>query len=157
MTRAKHGRAYTENTVEVPPITRSRADYIFADVGQWYCPNPDGDCDGDGIYEPPNADSDGDGIPDYIDRDSDNDEIPDAVEGDEDIDQDGLPDYLDEDSDGDGKPDTFDVPRTGTGNGAAQCFRLCRWERYMLLALVVVGVAVLLALLLLLWRALLRR
>lgn len=141
-----------ENTVLVPPITRSQVNYIFANVGRWPCAQPNGDCDGDGILEPPNVDSDGDGIPDANDHDSDNDEIPDAVEGDGDLDGDNIPNYLDDDSDGDGKPDTYDVPRPG--GKAVACLRLCDWERHLLLWLVLIGVAVLLVLLILLWKTL---
>lgn len=146
---------HPENTVVVPPISRSQVNYIFANVGRWHCPQADGDCDDDGIHEPTNVDSDGDNIPDAYDHDSDNDEIPDAVEGDSDIDGDNKPNYLDDDSDGDGKTDTYDVPRPV--DQSVECIRLCNWERYLLLWFVLIGVTVLGVLLLLLWKTLQRR
>ena len=135
------------NTVAIPPLNLSQANYVFANVGRWHCPQPDGDCDGDGIHETPGVDSDGDGVPDTHDHDSDNDEIPDAVEGDADNDGDGKPNYLDTDSDGDGKPDTIDVVRPGKGDGA--CLPLCKGDRYLLWLLVLIGI---IALFLMLWR-----
>lgn len=85
---------------------------------------PDGDEDGDGIFnqvECGNAtgincnDSDKDGIPDYLDLDSDNDGIPDSVEKECDAqigrgnpcntDKDNIADFKDLDSDNDGVSD----------------------------------------------------
>ena len=139
-----------ENTVMVPPIRLSQVNYIFANVGRWYCPQPDGDCDGDGIHEVPGVDTDGDGVPDTHDHDSDNDEIPDAVEGDADNDGDGKPNYLDTDSDGDGKPDTDDVVRPGKVDDT--CLPLCSGDRKLLWLLVVIGIIGLILLLMMLLR-----
>ena len=146
---------HPENTVVVPPIRRSQVSYIFADVDRWPCPGPGGDCDDDGILEPPGVDSDGDGIPDANDHDSDNDEVPDAVEGDGDPDGDNIPNYLDDDSDGDGKLDTYDIPRPA--GEVSECVRLCDFERYLLVVLVLAGIAILILLVVLLSKALSRR
>lgn len=140
------------NSVAVPSLTRSANLYLFANVGRWNCPEPGGDCDGDGIQEgEPGLDSDGDSIPDAIDRDSDNDEIPDGIEGDGDPDRDGIPSYLDPDSDGDGTPDIKDTPPPNHGKEGA-CLRFCGPERFILWlgAVLFLFIAVLLAALL--WR-----
>jgi hypothetical protein len=129
------------NTVVVPSLNRSTGVYVFADVGRWPCPDPGGDCDGDGIDEgEPGLDSDGDKIPDAIDHDSDNDEIPDAVEGDKDPDNDGIPSYLDTDSDGDGIPDVDDRPAVRPKD-ETDCVRFCGYERtqfWLLLVLLLI-------------------
>lgn len=125
------------NTLDVPVLNRATDVYVYADVGCWSCPDPGGDCDGDGIDEgAPDLDSDGDDIPDAIDRDSDNDEIPDAVEGDVDPDTDGIPSYLDPDSDGDGIPDADDRPSLQPVD-EEECVRFCDGERNMFWILII--------------------
>lgn len=62
----------------IPPMQRSITRTIYADYGQWVC--PDGrDCDGDGITgESTTADGDGDHVPASHDPDDNDDNIPDA-------------------------------------------------------------------------------
>jgi hypothetical protein len=134
---------HPSSTVAVPLLTRTADVYVYADVDRWNCPDPKGDCDGDGIDEgAPAGDTDGDGIPDAIDHDSDNDEIPDATEGTVDPDRDGIPSYLDPDSDGDGIQDVDDRPSLKPTDDRP-CIRLCADERRMLWLLIVLHVVIL--------------
>jgi hypothetical protein len=145
------------NTLDVPLLTRTADVYVFADVGRWSCPDPDGDCDGDGIYEGvPGLDSDDDNIPDAIDRDSDNDEIPDAVEGDGDPDRDGIPSYLDLDSDDDGIPDVDDRPPVQPDSDR-DCVRFCDVERNLFRILILLLFVIAILLVALLWRFIYRK